>query len=214
MRTYLRTFTHLRSQDFVDLLDGLALPKERSGHLQNCPECRTTFDAISELHNEIADRDPAEADIVDARVADVDWMELRSAVRDRLLSHAVKRSSTVQRWTGWKLTPAAAWGLGMAILISGTMLGGLWHYRTAHVYSEARWELSSPAGPSGISPTDTAADLSIEEVEALDAEALAWPQIEIFASLNELESGEAEVLRELISLAVSEDSLSDQGIVQ
>ncbi len=215
MFNYLGKFRHLRAEEFIDLLDGNGLSEERTGHVARCSDCRTTLASITRLRGDISEAERMDAEAADAAVANADWLELRSSVRDRLLARSVKRSSVLQRWTGWTLRPAASWSLALMILVSGMTAGGLWHYKTVHLTNRA-------IDTTGVSRTE-GLDLSlpgsglefelfVEDSDAVEAEALAWSRTEIFTTLNELEAGEEEVLRELISLAFAEDSIFDASV--
>jgi len=183
---------HLRAAELTDLLEGIALKPARAAHLARCPRCRTTLASIAPYFEDV--RQPG-LDAMDP--AACDWEELRSAVRDQLLARAVKRASFVPRWTGRMLTPSAAWGLSVALLVSVMTLGGLWHYRTAH-------EPAAPGEP-GTGGIGTEAGLILDDSLALETEALAWADTEIFVALNELEESEEETLRELIAQTLAED---------
>ncbi len=170
------------------------------------------------LREDILDAEDSDSEAADAAVANADWLELRSGVRDRLLARSVKRSSVLQRWTGWTLMPAASWSLALMILVSGMTAGGLWHYQTAHLATRT----NDTNGTAGISPTNgidfsvtdsgLESGLFLEESAASEAEALAWSRSEIFTTLNELELDEEEALRELITIAFSEDSIFDSSV--
>ena len=215
MFNYLGKFKHLRAEEFVNLLDGINLSAERTGHLSTCTDCRTTLTSITQLRHDVSDSQEMDAEAADAAVASADWLELRSSVRDRLLARSVKRSSALHRWTGWTLRPAAAWSMALMILVAGMTAGGLWHYQKAHLTTRT-------IDTTGVSLTDgldfSLPDSGIEfglfadDSQAIEAESLAWSRTEIFTTLNELEVGEEEVLRELITLAFAEDSMFDASV--
>jgi hypothetical protein len=215
MFNYLGKFKHLRAEEFINLLDGISLSEERAGHLSTCSDCRTTLTSITELRHDVSDSQRMDVEAADVAVANADWLELRSSVRDRLLARSVKHSSALQRWTGWTLRPAAAWSIALIILVTGMTAGGLWHHQTAHLTNRTN-------DPADVSLTD-GLDLSLpdsglefglfaDDAQAVEAEALAWSRTEIFTTLNELEVGEEEVLRELIALAFAEDSMFDAPV--
>ena len=223
MFNYLEKFKHLRAEEFINLLDEINLSEERSGHLSRCSDCRTTLTSITELRHDVSDAQEMDAEAADAAVANADWLELRSSVRDRLLARSVVRSSVLQRWTGWTLRPAAASGLtsmALMILVTGMTAGGLWHHQTAHLTNGTPRAIE----PAGVSLTDgldfSLPDSGIEfglfandaQGVEVEAEALAWSRTEIFTTLNELEAGEEEVLRELIALAFAEDLMFDASV--
>jgi len=202
---------HLGEDEFVDVLEGTALPAGRTAHLGACLDCASTLESMAPLYRDIAGGGiyGATDDGLDAELARVDWSRLRSGVRDRLLGRAVRRSSLLPRWTAGALTPAAARALtpaALALLLSGAA-GGWWHYRTAHVPSP----VSVDAARTGLEPGPAAVDL-FGDAETLEAEALAWSDVEIFTALNELEASEEEALRELIAMAVGENGGPGSGL--
>ena len=198
---------HLKAEEFVDLLEGLELAEKRVEHAAHCVECRATLVSVSELHQDIAEFETGD---FNADLSNIDWTELRSSVRDRLLSRSVKRASAFQRWTGWALTPAAAWSLALLLLVSGMTAGGVWHYQTAHVADNGIGGFRAP-GSSGIESEDDSG-FFLDDADTIEAEALAWSGTEIFTILNELEAGEEEVLRELVTLVFAGDSIFDDGV--
>ena len=185
---------HLEANEFVNLMEGLALPQDRSGHLADCPDCRSTLAGINELHEDIS--------TLDEDLPDVDWTSLRSSVRDRLLSRAVQRSSVFQRWTGWTLRPAMAWSLAFVVLIAVGGAGTLRHYQTQHPAPGLSQSAFDTVPAEANDDTDNVFDVDDETIEA---EAIAWSQTEIFSELDELENSESELLRELIASAAEED---------
>jgi hypothetical protein len=191
---------HLEANEFVNLMEGLPLPQDRSGHLDDCPECRSTLSGINELHEDVS--------TLNEDLPDVDWTALRSSVRDRLLSRAVQRSSVFQRWTGWTLRPAMAWSLAFVVLIAVVGAGTLRHYQTQHpapsLSQSAIGTVPSEANDDSVSVIDTANVFDVDD-ETIEAEAMAWSQTDIFSELDELEISESELLRELIASAEEED---------
>ena len=91
MFNYLGKFRHLRAEEFIDLLDGNGLSEERTGHVARWSDCRTTLASITRLRGDISEAERMDAEAADAAVANADWLELRSSVRDRLLARSVKR---------------------------------------------------------------------------------------------------------------------------
>jgi hypothetical protein len=93
--------------------------------------------------------------------------------------------------------PSAAW-TGIALVIGLSLaLAGLWAGRTSP---------QSVTNAPGTPTPEIDLALFLEDAEALDTEALAWSDTEIFIALNELEASEEETLRELIALAFPEDN--------
>ena len=200
---------HLKAEEFVDLLDGVELAEKRAEHAAHCVECRAALVSVSELHQDIAEFETAD---FNADLPNIDWTELRSSVRDRLLSRSVKRSSAFRRWTGWALTPAAAWSLTLALLVSGMTVGGVWHYQTAHGIDNGIGSIRAPGSSGTLIESEDDSGFFLDDPETIEAEALAWSGTEIFTILNELEAGEEEVLRELVTLAFAGDSIFDEGV--
>lgn len=207
MFSYLGKAQHLGAKEFMNLLDGLDLPEEGASHLAKCSDCRTTLTSITSLYRDISESTRVDTDDADAALANVDWLELRSSVRDRLLARAVKRASVLQRWTGWTLRPATAWSLALLTLVSGMTIGGWWHYRTVHLADEIAGISLTEGVDSSSRDSDLWFGLFPEDSEGFEAEVFAWSQTEIFTALNELAVGEEEVLRELIYTAFSENSI-------
>ena len=212
MLKFFGKFRHLRAEEFIDLLDGLGLGTERGAHVERCSDCRTTLAAITELRQDISNVEIIDAEAADAAVANADWLELGSSVRDRLLSRSVKRSSILGRWTGWTPAPAPSWSLALMILVSAMTAAGLWHYQTVHLTDETTDSSLTEVIDLSLPDSGFEFDLFAEDSEAVEAEALAWSQTEIFTTLNELEVGEEAVLRELIALAVAEDSIFEPSV--
>lgn len=189
---------HLETNEFVDLMDGLDLPVDRSGHLDACQQCRSTLAGMDELQRDIS--------TFEEDLPDVDWTRLRSSVRDQLLARAVQRSSFLQRWTGWTLRPAMAWSLAFVVLMGFVTLGTLRHYQTEHPEPDlAATAFSNASSSNSAVPVTDSADMFVIDDETIDAEALAWSQTELFIELDGLETSETALLRELISSAADED---------
>ena len=182
---------HLKAADFTDFLEGIPLTARKAAHFEDCEVCRSSLAAISPYFEDVSA--PAPSPLA---VAQLDSDELRSAVRDRLLARAVKKSSFIPRWTGQHLTPTAAWGLSLALLVSIVTFGGIWHYRTAHETT-----IASVSYEVDLEDSNLELALFLDDSTALEAEAIAWSDNELFIALNELEESEEETLRELIALA-------------
>ena len=207
-------FGHLKPADFISVLDGDLIPAKRSRHLEDCSDCRDTMTRLGKVRDDVvvSDRDP-----LDYELASVDWNGLRSSVRDGLLAQSVKRSSVLRRWTGTSMKPAAAWSLGLVLVVSTVTAGGIWHYQTDHV----RPPIAEGTADEG---AFAAREFLLDNVDTIAAEDLAWSHTDIFSTLDELESSEEEALRELIFLAASDESffgdpfstgsLVDNGVFQ
>ena len=201
MFAYFDAIRHLGGAEFIDLLEGAPLAGNRRRHLERCSRCQATFESVALVYGDIAgiDQDGWNA-VPGAELADVDWDRLRSSVRDHLLARSVKRSSNLQRWTGGTLTPLTARAMAGVLLLFVTV-GSLWHYRTAHTPAIARF--AEPQPLNAFAPES--AENLLGDPDVLAAEALAWPETEIFTALNQLEAGEEETLRELIAMALADD---------
>ncbi len=210
MSSYFKAFRHLRAEEFMTLLDGLDLGEDRRTHVAECVQCRTTLASITELGQDISESEGVDADATDAAVANADWIRLRSSVRDRLLARAVKRDSVLQRWTGWTGLPTPVWSLALLALVTGMAVGGFWQYQTVQLTDEITGISSNEGVDLSLTESSFEFGLFPGDAEVIEAEALAWSQTEIFTSLNELESGEEDMLRELISLAFAEASIFDE----
>jgi hypothetical protein len=186
---------HLKASEFTDFLEGIPLSARKAAHLETCESCRRSLDAVAPCFADVSEPAPQ-----DLRALQLDVSELRESVRDQLLARAVKKSSFVPRWTRQALTPAAAWSLTAALLVSALTLGGFWHYRTEH-----QTVAVSTANETGLSQTVAESSLFVDDPVALETEALAWSDVELFVVLNELEDSEEETLRELIALTFEGD---------
>jgi len=112
-------FGHLKSDELMNAVEGMRLSAHRQKHLDSCTACTARLQSIEGVHRSIA--------LEDTNIPEPDWNDFRSNVRLQLLSRAVKRDSTVRRWTGWSVRPAMAWGLSFAILICVSAGGFWWH---------------------------------------------------------------------------------------
>jgi hypothetical protein len=180
----------------MDLLEGIPLNPKRAAHFERCGQCRTALREVAPYFGDMADPEPRFPGAMAP-----DWDRLRDSVRDRLLARAVKRSSLVGRWTGQILTPAAAWGLGLALVVSMGTLLGIWHYRTSH----EPFPTSASAVETGTEVPGAGFGVFLEDPAALETEALAWSDADLFIALNELEESEEETLLELMALAFDQD---------
>ena len=114
-------FGHLKAEDFVNLMDGAEPSARRRSHLDECTQCSATWQSLKSIHTEVTS--------LGEDIAEPDWAQFRSSVRDRLLSRSVQRESAVRRWTGWAVRPAGAWAL-LVLLAVGIPTGAfLWHLR-------------------------------------------------------------------------------------
>jgi hypothetical protein len=171
-------FGHLKPEDFVNLIEGDELPAHRRSHLDGCARCSTKWTSMLAMHAKVTS--------LDADIPEPDWMEFRSAVRDRLLSRSVQRASAVRRWTGWSLRPAAAWALSVFAAVALTTGAFVWN----------TGKTSSPGGVLQSLPVQPA-------LESDDAEMVktVWSQTALFDELIQLGDAEEEQLRQMLESA-------------
>ena len=96
---------HLSKSEFIGALDGETFSRKQQAHLDRCESCRSTLAGFAEIHSPLFDTD---GDSVIPETARVDWSDLRSGVRNRLLARSVERSSRVRRWTKITMKPTTA----------------------------------------------------------------------------------------------------------
>jgi hypothetical protein len=111
-------FGHLRSEDFVNLIEGAELSAKHRAHVESCDQCRSTWESMRSLHGEVSS--------MEADIPEPDWAHFRSSVRDELLSRSIQRQTAVRRWTGWTIRPAAVWALSVFMAVGITTLTVLW----------------------------------------------------------------------------------------
>jgi hypothetical protein len=111
-------FSHLKAEDFVNLLEGVELPAKRRSHMEACPRCQATWESMRSVHSEITS--------METDIPEPDWVQFRSSVRDELLSRSVQRETAVRRWTGWTIRPAFAWALSVLMAVGITTMTVLW----------------------------------------------------------------------------------------
>src|SRR5262245_43141932 len=167
-------FSHLKAEDFVNLVEGAELPAKHLQHLDTCSRCRQTWLSVSSVHAEIT--------TLETDIPEPDWSEFRSSVRDELLSRSIQRQSTVRRWTGWSVRPAVAWALSLVLTVGITTAAVLW--RTG---SETRSTVTITE-PASVEPADL---IAVEPERSLfdDVVSLGEEEQERFRQL--LESAEA-----------------------
>ena len=110
---------HLKSRDFVNLMEGGELPAKYRSHLDQCTQCRSAWTSLESMQ--------AEFGSLDSEIPEPDWTQFRSAVRDRLLSRSIQRETVVRRWTGWAIRPAMAWALSLLLIAGVTTVTIMWH---------------------------------------------------------------------------------------
>jgi hypothetical protein len=111
-------FSHLKAEDFVNLMEGAALSARHRSHIDSCPRCRTTWESMRSVH--------AEFTSLEADIPEPDWGQFRSSVRDELLSRSIQRQTAVRRWTGWSIRPVMAWALSLFMAVGITTVTVLW----------------------------------------------------------------------------------------
>jgi hypothetical protein len=109
---------HLKAADFVNLVEGVAVPARHTTHLNSCPRCRETWKSMQAVHSEMTS--------IETHIPEPDWTHFRSSVRDELLSRSIQRQTVVRRWTGWTIRPAIAWALSLMMAIGITTITLLW----------------------------------------------------------------------------------------
>ncbi len=167
-------FGHFKADEFMDSIDGVALPADRRAHLNECAMCLAQLQAIEAAHQSLS----SEGDLPEP-----DWSEFRGAVRTELLSRAIQRESAVQRWTGWAIRPAMAWGLSFLMLAVVSIGGFYWHMMKDSVVT--------PIVQEDI--LDNAAQDAAQEG--------AWTDTSFFDELSNLEGPQAERLILLLESA-------------
>src|SRR5574341_2364843 len=110
-------FGHLKAEDFTNLIENAALPAKRRAHLESCPRCMATLEAVRAVQAQMG------SDSMDG-LPEPDWAEFRSGVRDGMLSRSIQRNAAVRRWTGWPVRPVMAWALSAVFVVGLTT--GMW----------------------------------------------------------------------------------------
>lgn len=170
-------FGHLKSEEFVDLIEGAELEPDRRAHMNSCSRCSAEWKSLEPVH--------AEFSALGNDVPKADWEQFRHSVRNELLSRSVQRASALQRWTGWPIRPAMAWGLSLVVAVAVTSGGFLWHLQRAQ----------APAASAG------AVASAPVEVNPEDATLAVWSQTDLFDELVNLEEPEQEELRRMLTVA-------------
>ena len=112
-------FGHLKAKDFVNLMEGIDLPAKHRSHLDGCTQCQAAWKSVESIHGELGS--------LDSDIPEPDWVQFRSAVRDRLLSRSIQRESAVRRWTGWAIRPGMAWALSLLLIVGFTTVIVFWN---------------------------------------------------------------------------------------
>jgi len=190
------TTGHLKPAEFTDLLEGIPLGRKRKEHFAQCDRCRTVAEQIGPCFEEIDGAADCPVEV------NPDWNALRSSVRDSLLTRAVQRSASASRWHGLALLPSAAWSVPLVLVVSLFGLGVLWHFANPHFLETASM---TEVPTSAVGANEPGLNLFLDDPAALETEALAWSDSEIFIALNQLEDTEAEAFLDLIADAFAGD---------
>jgi hypothetical protein len=170
-------FGHLQPEDFMSMIDGGTVSQKHRAHLTACAACRATQESIQGVHHDLAMTDADD-------IPEPEWTHFRESVRLQLLSRSVQRESAIQRWTGWPIRPAFAWGISFIFLVCVSTGGFLWH-KSMDAVSE----------PQIIETVTSAPDPNT------DAELSAWTNTGVFEELSRLEGAQAERVRQLLQSA-------------
>ena len=169
-------FGHLKTEDFINLMEGAELPEKYRSHIDSCAHCRTTWESMRSVHAEITS--------LEADVPEPDWAQFRLSVRDELLSRSIQRQSAVRRWTGWAMRPAVAWALSILMTVGITTVTVLWKMDNRVVETVA----VTTVEPVTAEPVAEAMDAGPEKSLFDDVVLLGEEQQERFRQM--LESGE------------------------
>src|SRR5689334_14279994 len=105
-------FDHLKAEEFVNLIEGVAIPADRRAHAEVCQRCQETWKTLQPVYSKVT---TLEQDVVEP-----DWSEFRASVRDEMLSRAVQRQTAGRRWAIWPLQPAAVWAFSLFLAVGLT----------------------------------------------------------------------------------------------
>jgi len=133
-------FGHLKSEDFVNLVETSEVSARWRRHLDLCHRCRTTWEALSAVHHEITS--------VDEDIPEPDWAAFRSSVRDRLFARSVQREASMRRWAGWVMRPSAARALSLMLAVGIPTGAFLWHLQKDHNTEFIGLETPKSASPA------------------------------------------------------------------
>ncbi|MBI4474059.1 MAG: hypothetical protein HY646_15425 [Acidobacteria bacterium] len=192
-------FRHLKAEEFVNLLEGKdssELSGKRRAHLESCARCAETWRSIERIHSEIS--------LTDTDILEPDWSEFRSKVRNELLSRSVQRASTVRRWTGWPVRPAAAWAFSILLAVGITSGAFLW---LPPQEREAQPEPPPPASVVNVAPV--AAPPDGIDFRGLQDEIRLWSQRSMFEEVAQLNEQEQERLRLVLQFAQEETAVRE-----
>jgi len=175
-------FGHLNAEEFMDLIETGSIAADRQKHLSSCASCQRRLQSSIAAYHSLA--------VGERDIPEPDWADFRNSVRTSLLSRSVQRESAIRRWTGWSIRPAMAWALGLVICVCLGAGGFLWHVSKD---SEQASTNARNSKPQGIGSSDTQADP--------EADLAAWTKTGVFEELAQLDSPQAEHLRNLLQSA-------------
>ncbi len=167
-------FSHLKSEDFINLMEGAELPAKHKNHIDTCVRCRATWESMRSVH--------AEMTSMETDIPEPDWGHFRSSVRDQLLSRSIQRQSAVRRWTGWAIRPAAPWALSLLMAVGVTTVTVLWRAQPT----------SAPAPP--VEPSSEGIEVGPDKSLFDEIVALEEEQQEQFRQV--LESGQSGTIHQ------------------
>ena len=151
---------HLKAADFINLIEGHALPLKRRSHLQSCARCTEAFVSAQKLHSKLA-----ESALNDDEIPEPDWFQFRADVRNSMLSRAAQRQSKAVSgagWTGWLTRPAMSWGLAVAFA-AGLSAGLLMWNRPA-----AQPQIQTKSSPVAVAPVENADSEQLTSLDRID----------------------------------------------
>src|SRR5262249_53469327 len=151
------------------------LPATHRNHIDSCPRCRATWESMRSVHSEIS---APESDIPEP-----DWAHFRSSVRDELLSRSIQRQTTVRRWTGWAIRPAAAWALSLFMAVGVTTVTVVW-----------KMDRRTPVSDTNVISEGQPAEPAAELIEA-------GPEKSLFDDVVSLGDEQQEQFREIVESA-------------
>jgi predicted anti-sigma-YlaC factor YlaD len=166
---------HLKTEDFVNLMEGVELPEKFQAHIQSCGQCRATWESMHSVQSEFSS--------LETDIPEPDWVQFRSSVRDELLSRSIQRQSAVRRWTGWAMRPSVAWALSIVMAVGITTVTVLWNM---------------DHGVKETTPVTTVESSASEPVaEAIDA----FPERSLFDDVVSLGEEQQERFRQMLESA-------------
>jgi len=133
-------FGHLKSEDFVNLIESSEAPAKWRWHIDSCHRCRATWETLSAVHVEITS--------VGEDIPEPDWAAFRSSVRDKLFARSVQREASMRRWTGWLMRPSAVSTLSLMLALGISTGAFLWHLQNDHNTVSIGLETPKPASPA------------------------------------------------------------------